>query len=375
LATIFDLILYFNEFFKVGVFFVVRICLRSLPLLIIISLLVVILFSLGLNETYDAAQPGPEVTLNEVHSGGGLLLTNTGNLGAGLWSPGTTKSGVIGINSNYSKDMEIDSIGLKIKLSKKVGEGYKPIEDPAIFKEFLKGMKLKIQSNNVAGYDYTYFDQSFYELLYQHGSQEFKGYNLPLQYRFKVYKGKRTELLYTLHMDEEAGNELQDLQATVQFMVNPLLALDLPKDYKYSNCIIELINHDIIQCYPDGTIRLNTLTTRGQMAALAARALELEQSDSSFKVYSDPIPKWVRSYILSLYQKGIFIGYPDKTFRAGKDISRNEFELVLSRAFKAKPNEPIILDSPDKKYVTREETFVTLCKMLGYHAGHSEYAY
>jgi hypothetical protein len=232
-------------------------------------------------------------------------------------------------------------------------------------------------------------------------------------------------------MDESAGNNLQGLKATVDFIINTQENpySEPPDDNKHKDekdkkdnlieepvdvipdisghwahdCIIALIEHDVLEPDSYGSIRPEDYITRAEAAVLMGRALKLEPSTYISTGYSDAIPTWAREYIIATTNKGVFKGYPGKVFKPNMNISREEMTAVLMRAFRkdsvsekemtftdsnkiarwargnvaASVEQGIVSGYSDntfrpKAYMTRAEAFTIVCRLLEYHEEHNK---
>ncbi|WP_051287061.1 polysaccharide lyase family 8 super-sandwich domain-containing protein [Paenibacillus taiwanensis] len=85
--------------------------------------------------------------------------------------------------------------------------------------------------------------------------------------------------------------------------------------------------------YEDGTFRPNGIITRGELAAMLARALKLERVNAAFS-FADQAqtPAWAQPFIQALAKAGYISGYEDGTFRANKQMTRSELVVLIVRA-------------------------------------------
>lgn len=394
---------------------------RKLILVIISVIFTSFLLVPAINEVYAEDEPDITLYIHGQKSAGGPIINEKGDMAYGLWAPGKTEKGTLRLYNSYSQRIRVTNLGLMLRLEKLEGEQYKTIEDKQLIELFAKNMKLIIKKGTMLIFSNTIYDKSFYEMLYEKGSEQYKGYDLPIFDRFNIGKNNYIDLEYTVHMDEVAGNELQGLKANVDFLINvqenptynpsktrdsegegvTINFIDIDKHWAH-DCIITLFNHGIIQGYPDNTIRPDNYITRGEAAVLVGRALELEEKERLLHGYIDSIPKWARGYILAASENGIFKGYPGRLFRSNNYITREEMVAVLMRGFelKAQDNLSLTFDDRDKvqkwaleyikkgihnniiqgypdntfkpqNNVTRAEAFTMICKLLGYHKEHS----
>ncbi|HHW48941.1 MAG TPA: S-layer homology domain-containing protein [Clostridiaceae bacterium] len=395
------------------------------PLILFAIIFTSFFWNTGLS--YGANDPDVTVYVHGEQSRGGPIFNQAGGIGNGLWAPGMSDKGTLRIINNYSSRIKVSNLGLALKLEKEEDEGFVPVNDPELIKIFAENMKLTVRKGRLLVFSSTIFNGSFYDMLYEKDSEVHKGFDLSPGNTFNINKNDHVDLEYEVKMDERAGNELQGLKATVSFLVNvhenpePPRPPEPPKppvtdgdggdkisipDAEgkwYSDCIIELIRHGILEPYEDGTVRPENYLTRAEMAVLMGRALKLENKVDGKSPYKDKLPDWARGYIISTSEVKVFIGYPGKVFKPDNNITREEFTAVLVRAFKKELIDDSDLEFKDKdkiggwayEYIriavqngvilgyedgtfrpkdniTRAEAFTILCKLLGYHKLHDK---
>lgn len=134
-----------------------------------------------------------------------------GNIfGEALWYPGRGESGIIRIKNNWVP-VDISRMGLNVDLER-YEKGFGKDE---VFQSFLKNMKLTIQQGKLLEFDRNIVkEKSLSELLYDQGGVELGDTG------FKVGAGDSIDLKYTLLMDKASGNELENLSASVDFVID-----------------------------------------------------------------------------------------------------------------------------------------------------------
>ncbi|WP_427337764.1 S-layer homology domain-containing protein [Caloranaerobacter sp. DY30410] len=399
-------------------------------------LIIVISSILFVNQSIVHGENTPDVILY-IHgekSIGGPIFHQRGNLVDEYLAPGVTVSGTLRIYNNYSERIKVKNLALTIKLEKSQGDKYYQVKDENLYKVFAKNMKLTIKRGKMLIFTKTIYNKSFYEMIYKKNNEDYKGYDLPVLDRFNINKNDYIDLEYIVHMNEKAGNELQGIKATVNFLINvnenpvyqggsdynPPSSGKGSEDEKETgqktneefidieghwakNCIQALIEHNIIKGYPDKTIRPDNFITRAEAAVLICRALSLEEKNKLFTGYIDSIPKWARGYVIAATEKGIFEGYPGRIFKPNNKITRQEMVTVLMRGFNKKLKKEIEINFededdiqdwalghvkagiyhkiiegyPDNTFkpnnsITRAEVFTMICKLLKYHDKHAK---
>lgn len=101
-----------------------------------------------------------------------------------------------------------------------------------------------------------------------------------------------------------------------------------------SDAIQQAIKLKFINGYTDNSFRPNASVTRGEFAAMLARALHLEEKGDADFADIDMIPAWARPYIASVVNAGIASGFEDNTYRPAQAITRAEVAAMIVRAKK-----------------------------------------
>lgn len=318
-------------------------------------------------------------------------ITCEGSLfGDGQLYPATVESaeqgyggvnGVIRINNQYRR-IKVSNLGIGLDAEKlEIKNGY-PRE--VVYNSFLTNVELKIEKGGFFSFDKTLVDYiSLKDLLYEPGSKNYKGYELDSDSEFIINKGSTVDLKYTLHMVEDAGEELEAITASIPIYINvhEFKPIDDGNDYDDSDdydkrdttttietksepeteekkhwahdCIITLLNHRIVHGYTSDAISLEyylngtidpvtyvneivlpeRYITRAETAVLVGRALGLQEEYAESTGYLDPIPYWARGYVIATTRANIFMGYPTGVFKPNNYITREEMIAVLTRAF------------------------------------------
>ena len=99
--------------------------------------------------------------------------------------------------------------------------------------------------------------------------------------------------------------------------------------------ILKLAKMDIVSGYPDGTIRPDASITRAEMAVIVVHAAGLEPAEKIDLKFEDSalIPEWAAGFIQTAVENDIIVGYEDNTFRASRELSREEMVVLILKAF------------------------------------------
>jgi hypothetical protein len=164
--------------------------------------------------TYACIQPqSPNVVVTIDKNG---KISYTGNMfDNSLWYPGKQADGTIRITNQY-KRIKVTDLAVEMKLLK-----WKPEYNRDFVEDsFLRNMKLSLQKKNSLFQNQDIIkNQCLYIMLNRVGDRRYQGYHLDNASQFYLDKGDFLDLNYTLVMDRESGNELQDLTANVGVMI------------------------------------------------------------------------------------------------------------------------------------------------------------
>ena len=389
---------------------------RLVNFIVIISLGVCILLGAS-SITYALVnQAKPDVIVQIDNNGN---ITQSGDIYAGaLWYPGYSKSGVIRLENNFRR-ISVTDLGLDVNINNV--DKSNPVYD-----SFINNMILTISKGKLSVFDTVLVkEKSFSELLSG-------GENSGDAQQFFIEKGDSVDLKYDLLMDPDSGNELMNLSANATFCIN-MNEIPAPRppddddddddrddrdddlieepDYIIPgldghwahDCIMALIENDVIDPDSKSRIRPDDYITRAEAAVLMGRALKIEESDDTDTGYVDNVPTWARGYVIATTKAKVFKGYPGNIFKAYGNITREEMTAVLIRAFRENATSDIRLNFIDeadiadwaygnvaksvedgivagyedntfrpKAYMTRAEAFTIVCRLLGYHELHNK---
>ena len=123
-------------------------------------------------------------------------------------------------------------------------------------------------------------------------------------------------------------------RATAQLRLVRLVSFDdVPEGYWAKSPIENTGTVGLIEGYPDKTFRPERTLTRAELATLLVRArgLDLPQRNA-VKVFNDvPATHWAAKYIEVAKREGLVTGYPGGAFKPNKQINKAEGIAVLAR--------------------------------------------
>ena len=113
---------------------------------------------------------------------------------------------------------------------------------------------------------------------------------------------------------------------------------DVAKDQWYYSDIAAAYNLGYISGSSPETFQPDSTITREQAAVMIAQLLTLE-ADSEDNVLSEledyeQLADWSRPYVETVFAQGILKGYPDKTFRPTRSVTRAEAMVIIDQAVK-----------------------------------------
>jgi len=127
----------------------------------------------------------------------------------------------------------------------------------------------------------------------------------------------------------------------------------------------------IIGGYPDKTFRPDKTINRAELTTLLARAKVPTTPEATDTIFTDVTRKhWASFYIKNGVDIGLVTGYPDKTFRPAKSLTRAEGVTILSRFAGLKEPETILEgpfpDVPGRHWAAKSITAARSAGMLMY---------
>ena len=148
----------------------------------------------------------------------GRMACNGSFLGRELWYPGKKESGVIRIINNY-RNVVLKNIELTVILnSSKPG-----VDRDIVFASFLNNMNLTLKRGRPLVFNETlYYERAFMYLANGLNDADQNGQMDSLNIR--IPSGGFTDFKYIVSMNKEAGDELEELNASVD------ISLDLQED-------------------------------------------------------------------------------------------------------------------------------------------------
>jgi len=105
-----------------------------------------------------------------------------------------------------------------------------------------------------------------------------------------------------------------------------------------ADTIIEAVDRGFFTGYEDQTFKPNNPITRAEFAVIIDRALDLDSSGGTSKPLNDINNHWAKEAIEKAQKAGIVNGYEDGSFRPNNRVSRAEIAAMVARALQLEPN-------------------------------------
>lgn len=107
---------------------------------------------------------------------------------------------------------------------------------------------------------------------------------------------------------------------------------DIRKGHWATDYIRIAVSQGYFNGYADHTFRPDAPVTRGELAAVLARFLDLDTSASVNRHFTDIEGSWAAESIEALYRNNLLSGYPGNTFRPNNRITRVEAVTLINKA-------------------------------------------
>lgn len=122
--------------------------------------------------------------------------------------------------------------------------------------------------------------------------------------------------------------------------------------------------------YQDGTFRPDAAVTRGELAAMLARALKLPDGAGLAFADANAVPGWAQGPMAAAVQAGLFGGFEDGTIRAQGRMTRAQIAAIVVRAkgLALDPSAPLAFADADEAPAWAR-TYIAACAKAGLVAG------
>ena len=107
------------------------------------------------------------------------------------------------------------------------------------------------------------------------------------------------------------------------------------KNHWASDAITNMANKGVIKGYEDGSFKPSATITRGEFAALLARAFDIQNTGSTSPFKDVQTDKWYTDSIVALHNSGIVTGRADGTFGVSEAITNEEICTMIYRTLQA----------------------------------------
>ena len=108
---------------------------------------------------------------------------------------------------------------------------------------------------------------------------------------------------------------------------------DVSKNASYYSSIAALVEADIVDGVTKDSFQPKRTVTRAEMAKMVAKAFKLQSNSSSHNVFTDvPNGKWYSEFIKALYDSGVTQGKTVTTFAPSENVLRGQLATFIYRA-------------------------------------------
>ncbi len=144
------------------------------------------------------------------------------------------------------------------------------------------------------------------------------------------YRGPETMIKKAVKQAARKGSSLPLAEVAPKPVVKAFS--DVPKGYWARTPIEYLSTLGIMSGYPDKTFRPERTLTRGELAALLVKAKGFSLKGARKEVFKDvPAASWVAPYVKVAVDREYVKGYPDGTFKPNQKINRAEAAVVFAK--------------------------------------------
>lgn len=139
----------------------------------------------------------------------------------------------------------------------------------------------------------------------------------------------------TMHPDgnltrAELAQIIYNLEASGATNIN-LPYTDIKSDHWSARAVSYVTNEGYMNGYPDKSFKPDRQITRAEVTATIARLKSLTTGTSS--ILNDIYGHWAFDYITAMSSNNIINGYPDGSFKPDRNISRGETASIVCKAF------------------------------------------
>lgn len=117
--------------------------------------------------------------------------------------------------------------------------------------------------------------------------------------------------------------------------ITPQPSVNIPTDISVhwaKDSIIKMINAGVISGYPDRTFKPDKAVTRAEFTVMLIKALNLETRAG--KPFTDTASHWAKESIATATAHGFISGYPDNSFRPQGKTTRGEAAVIIGKLLK-----------------------------------------
>jgi len=141
---------------------------------------------------------------------------------------------------------------------------------------------------------------------------------------------------------------------------------DLSPNHKYYEAIMYLADKGIVAGYPDKTFKPDKTVTRVESLKFILEGIDAHLTAGGLPFDDVSAKEWYSKYLFTAYKDEIVDGYADRTFRPSNTVNKAEFYKILFNGMKIDIN-PIVKEDPFND-VSKDEWyahFVAYAKEIG----------
>ncbi len=168
-----------------------------------------------------------------------------------------------------------------------------------------------------------------------------------------IGSGTYTYTVDALNEDRKPSKKAKPVTITIKRDKDPIVRpsfSDVKGDEWFTFAIYELVNRNIIQGYPDGSVKPNQTITRAEAAVMMSRALKKDPAPYHGGFVDVRRQNYAADYIQAMVDEGIFYGYGHNSFRPHASIERGEIAAILNRSFALKAEKYIYFPDVPSTY-------------------------
>lgn len=111
------------------------------------------------------------------------------------------------------------------------------------------------------------------------------------------------------------------------------LFTDVPANHWAHNSIMFMVNRGILKGTGPGIFEPERPARRSEFAVIMVKTLNIPVDDTKLNFNDVSTGHWAYSHIAAAQKAGLLSGYPDGSFKPDKEVTRGEMAAILARAY------------------------------------------